>query len=150
MKLAWGGSVALMMLLVASSGCVGRRYVNRTLYGPTGQPRVHTEPMEVPDVAPETANAVQIAGAPTAVQANFHQDHRDAVVTNVEPVPAGNGLVLYRVSYIEDGAPGQAVYRAGGGPVVEPSRVYLGRDTREEAYGFRPRPTTGPTTHDVQ
>ena len=34
--------------LLTLGGCVGRHYVNQTLYGPTEEPQIHTDPMIVP------------------------------------------------------------------------------------------------------
>jgi hypothetical protein len=134
----------------ASSGCVGRRYVEETLYGPGRQPQVHTEPMVVPDVRAESFSDVQMANAPLGVQAAFQRAHHGAAVTRVDQYPAGGGYLLYRVSYLEDGVPGTDVYRPGGEPVYEPEMVWVGPRGGDDL-GYRPsRPTTRPSPRDVQ
>ncbi len=56
--------LSLVGLMLAGSGCVGQRYVNQTLYGPTGKPAEHPEPLEVAAVPSGAANGVQLAGVP--------------------------------------------------------------------------------------
>src|SRR6476646_9294662 len=73
--------VALAAMLLVAGGCVGQKYVNETLYGPTREPQKHTDPLVGPDVPAEAYNDAAIAGAPVGVQASFRQEHPDAVVT---------------------------------------------------------------------
>ena len=69
------------------------------------------------DVPPETFNRATLSAAPLGVQGAFQAEHRGATVTSIEPQPVGNGLMFYRVTYIEDGVAGQTLYRAGGAEV---------------------------------
>jgi hypothetical protein len=142
---------ALAAVLLLAGGCVGRKYVNQTLYGPTGEPQMHTDPMIVPDVPAGAYNDVAIAGAPVGVQASFRQEHPDAVVTNISTSPGGNGLTFYRVTYLEGGTAHQDLYRAGGTPVDEPGIVILPTDREAYRPTTRPAfPTTAPAARDLQ
>jgi hypothetical protein len=142
---------ALAGAILLAGGCVGQKYVNETLYGPTREPQMHTDPLIVPDVPADAYNDVAIAGAPVGVQASFRQEHPDAVVTNVSTSPGGNGLNFYRITYLEGGSAHQDLYRAGGGPVEQPEVVILPTDRDTYRPTTRPAfPTTGPAARDLQ
>jgi hypothetical protein len=143
---------ALAAVILLAGGCVGQKYVNETLYGPTREPQKHTDPLIVPDVQPEAYNDVAIAGAPVGVQASFRQEHPDAVVTNVSTSPGGNGLTFYRVTYLEGGTAHQDLYRAGGASVDEPGLIVLptDRDTYRPPTTRPAVPTTGPAVRELQ
>jgi hypothetical protein len=143
--------VALAGVLLLAGGCVGQKYVNETLYGPTREPQKHTDPLVVPDVPAGAYNDVAIAGAPVGVQASFRQEHPDAVVTRVSTLPGGNGLTFYRVTYLEGGFAHQDLYRAGGAPMDEPEVVILPADRDAYRPTTRPAfPATAPAGRDLQ
>jgi len=149
----------------AAAGCGPSRYVNETLYGPTRMPTTHTDPLVIPDVGPADFNDVALAGAPVGVQAAFRQDHRRAAVTSVRQQPQPTGLIVYEVTYVEDGGAGRTVYLADGTDVagmsdlgtamVRPApRDAVERARREAAAravaAAAGSPTTRPTTRAVE
>jgi len=104
----------LAAITLSSIGCgVREQWPTRRFareYKPTDEGPV----VYAPDVQQSTYNRTALSGLPAHVQVSFRHEHPDAAVTHVEQVPTGAGLMLYRVAYMEDGAAGSAMYRAGG------------------------------------
>jgi hypothetical protein len=142
---------ALAGVLLLAGGCVGHKYVYETLYGPTGEPQKHTDPLVVPEVDPAAAGDAELAYAPAGVQANFRTEHPDAVVTRVAATSSTDGLKVYRITYLEGGAAHQDVYGSGGKSLDEPEVVILPTDRDTYRPTTRPTfPTTAPATRDLQ
>ena len=129
------------------------KYERKTLFTP------YTPPMDedvvmAPDLEQREFNDVRLRSLPAGVQARFGRDLEGAQILRVEHIPSGSGPMLYRVVYLQDGVPGEMIYKAGGGPVhdygsvqsVDPDEAYrmrLLRERRQREAGERPatRPT---------
>lgn len=122
-KLALAGT-----LVAGLAGCQFYHYSEHTLNAP-GERASETD---APHVTVDMANSAQFRAVPLQVQHAFALDYGGAAVTSVHMLPTGAGGMFYKIDYIENGSPGQAVYRADGsgaaaneGVVVlpEPSEV---------------------------
>jgi hypothetical protein len=161
------GSLVLAAGILAgwavAAGCAGGRYVDRVLYGPTGKPAVHDDPMVLPDLGPDDFSDAALAGAPSGVRTAFRQDHTaggPVAVTSVRQHLLSDGLIVYEVTYVDDGDAHRTVYLADGTDVsttYEPGtavarsapRDAVERNRREAAARWlaaAPAPTTRPTT----
>jgi hypothetical protein len=104
-----------------------------------------------PDVQQNTYNRMAMRSLPSQVQVSFRREHPDAAITNVEQIPTGAGLMLYRVAYMEDGAAGSATYRAGGRELNAPGPGYT--IIRGDITGRPPAkfaPSTQPTQAGIE
>jgi hypothetical protein len=113
-----------------TTGCQAYHYSDKMLSAP-GERAAETD---APQVTVEMANSAQFRAVPLQVQHAFALDYGGAAVTSVQMLPSGTGAMYYKIAYIENGRPGQAVYHADGsttgadaGVVVlpDPSEVQL-------------------------
>jgi hypothetical protein len=113
-KLRLAGALAVGLAAVAvSGGCQYLpfyRYSQKMLYAP-GERASETD---APHVSVGMANSAQFRAVPLQVQHAFALDYAGAAVTGVQRVPTGTGGMFYKIAYIENGTPGQAIYQDDG------------------------------------
>jgi hypothetical protein len=142
-KLVLAGS-----LLAGLAGCQAYHYSEKKLYGP-GERASETD---APHVSVEMANSAQFRAVPLQIQHAFTLDYGDAAVTSVQMLPTGTGGMFYKIAYIENGTPGQAVYHTDGTPAAADSGVVVLPDPSEVKLPPVPAelpgvPTTEPIAH---
>jgi hypothetical protein len=104
------GLVGILAAALSSSGCQFYQYSEKKLNAP-GERASGTD---APHVSVEMANSAQFRAVPLRIQHSFALDYGGAAVTRVEMVPTGTGAMFYKITYIENGTPGQAVYHDDG------------------------------------
>ncbi len=97
-----------------------------------------------PEVESDPFTSVATDGLPAGVQASFQQEHPSAQITNVQRIPSGTGPMLYRVSYLQDGAAGSTSYRSTGTDMAPPAEiVFRPDDSGRPRAKYAPRPEGG-------
>lgn len=70
-----------------------------------------------PVITPDPAGALRSAKLetlPEPVSLAFRRDHPTASITSIELLDAASGLILYEINYMQDGRPGDTIYRPNG------------------------------------
>lgn len=156
-KLGFVSVLAAGFAALASAGC---QYVPFYHYSEKklNAPGERASGIDAPHVSVEMANSAQLRAVPLQVQHAFALDYGGAAVTAVQRVPSGTGGMFYKIIYIENGTPGQAVYRddgssaaAGEGVVIlpEPGEVPIAPVPAELPAGSS-EPTTEAVGRDFQ
>jgi len=106
---------------------------------------------DAPYVSNDMANSAQFRGVPLQVQHAFSLDYDGAAVTSVHLVPTGTGGTFYKIDYIENGTPGQAVYHADGSTAAANHGVVVLPDPSEVPIAPLPaEPATQPAAATVK
>jgi hypothetical protein len=127
-------------------GCQFYHYSEHTLNAPGEQ----ASETDAPRVTVDMANSAQFRAVPLQVQHAFALDYGDASVTCVQMIPTGTGGMFYKIGYIENGTPGQAVYHADGATAAASEGVVILPEPGEvpiaPLQAELPAPSTEPTT----
>ena len=103
-----------------------------------------------PDVTAAASNSARLQSLPGPVQSAFGHEYAGATVTRVRMEPTGTGAMFYRIVYIQEGKPGQVVYRSDGRETGGGDAGVIVRDEEFVPVTRPAEPTRGPTSRDFQ
>ncbi|HEX8911657.1 MAG TPA: hypothetical protein VF796_04805 [Humisphaera sp.] len=139
------GVLGLSAFAFVAGGCAARNEMPSRRLARPHKPSPVEQPYFAPEVDQSAVNLGRLSGLPVQVQASFTREYPAAGITSVQQIPSGTGPMLYRISYIDGGTPGQVTYRASGQDMADDRREVIIRDSRpaQPAPGVGSGATTG-------